>query len=113
MEEKPKKSVKINPSTHATLLAVVGGYLIYIAYQLLTGTDEGAGAMSLPVMIFFIVFFAVAGLAVILYAVRLWKQAQKETETLSDKNVAKENGETADQAEKDVERKSDDAKLDS
>lgn len=108
MEEKPNKSFKINPSTHATLLAVVGGYLIYIAYQLMTGMDESAGAMSLPVAIFFTVFFAVAGLAVIVYAVRLWKQAQKEKETLPD-----ENAELTDSAEKTVEHKSDNAKLDS
>lgn len=67
-------------STHATLLAVIGGYLIYMAYQMVRDTLSGASAMSLTTTIIFAGIMALCGLGVIGYAVYTWRANAKASE---------------------------------
>lgn len=71
-------------STHATLLAVIGGYLVYMAYQMVRDTLSGASSMSLSLTLLLAGLMAVCGLAVIGYGVWMWranvKAARKEQE---------------------------------
>ena len=66
--------------TRSTLLGVVGAYLVYLAYQLFEGRAETDTAMTPAARIAFIVFFALAGAAVMVYAVIVWKKSMKEEE---------------------------------
>ena len=72
--------MKKNARTHATLLALVGGYVLYIAWHLLDNLRSGAEDISPKAAIAAIAFFAVAGIAVLVYAWRVWRHAPKDGE---------------------------------
>lgn len=67
-----------NKNTHAMLLTLVGGYILYIAYHLLENLLAGADDMPQGAAIAAIAVFAVAGIAVLLYAWKCWKEAKAE-----------------------------------
>lgn len=74
-------------STHVTLLAVIGGYLIYLAYEMVRDTLSGASSMPLTMTLVLAGIMAVCGLAVIGYGIRMWRanakaarEEQEETE---------------------------------
>ena len=90
MDEEQEKRPKINPSMHAALLALVGGYMVYIAYQIFN-KGGAADGMSMPLAILFTVFFALAGVSVIAYAVRLWlKDRQEQKQNASATSLSSE-----------------------
>ena len=62
----------------STLFGVVGGYLIYLAYGLFRDRADTDTTMSPGMRALFIALFAVIGLALIVYAVILWKRASDE-----------------------------------
>ena len=67
-----------NKSTHAMLLTLVGGYILYIAYHLLENLLSGADDMPRGAAIAAIAVFAAGGIAVLLYAWKCWKEAKAE-----------------------------------
>lgn len=60
-------------ATHAALLAAVGGYLIYMAYQMVRDTLSGASSMSLTMTVVLGGIMALCGLAVIGYGIWMWR----------------------------------------
>ena len=60
------------------LMGIVGGYLIYLAYQLYETIGDTNTTMTMPVRITFIAFFVLAGIALLVFAFRLWFAADKE-----------------------------------
>lgn len=66
------------PQTHAVLLALVGGYLLYIAYHLLENLQAGVNDMPQAAAIAAIAVFTLAGAAVMLYALHIYRAAKKE-----------------------------------
>lgn len=73
-----------NQNTHALLLALVGGYVLYIAYQLLDGLLSGKGDMPQAAAIAAIAVFALGGAGVLLYALKVWRDAGKKEEEPAD-----------------------------
>ena len=69
---------KYNPGVHATLLALVGGYLLFIAWHLFDSMRTGAAEMSDALYILLTVFFTLAGAGVLFYAYITWRKADKE-----------------------------------
>ena len=69
-----------NAKNRSTLLGVVGAYLIYLAWQLFDGRGETDTTMAPAVRIIFTVFFVLAGAAILIYAVRVWRSSGKEEE---------------------------------
>ena len=67
-----------NKNTHAILLTLVGGYILYIAYLLLEKHLSGTNEMAPALAIAFVAFFALGGAAVLVYAWRCWKEAKEE-----------------------------------
>lgn len=65
-----------NHNTHSALLALVGGYMLYIAYELISRMRSGSDEMSPAAAILFGALFAAAGVAVILYAWKVWKNGK-------------------------------------
>ena len=57
-----------NEKVHATLLALVGGFVLYLAYQLLEKYLAGTKEMPDAVFIIAIVVFAIGGISTICYA---------------------------------------------
>ena len=66
--------------TRSSLLGIVAGYLLYLAYQLFQGRDEPDTAMTPFARYAFIALFVIAGIALIAYAWREWKRSGKEEE---------------------------------
>lgn len=67
-------------STHATLLAVIGGYLIYMAYQMVRDTLSGVSSMPLTTTVILAGLMGLAGLGIIGYALYTWRASAKASE---------------------------------
>ncbi len=67
-----------NSKTRASLMGIVGGYLIYLAWQLYQGRTDPDTTMTPAAMILFISLFVLAGAGLIVYAFRLWKHGMQE-----------------------------------
>lgn len=70
----------MNQSTgRASIFAVVGGYLIYMAYELLKNLiDDIPTTMSRFVQILFIVLFTGIGITLIVFAWKVWKKGKED-----------------------------------
>lgn len=63
----------------ASIFAVVGGYLIYMAYELLKNLiDDIPTTMSRFVQILFIVLFTGIGITLIVFAWKVWKKGKED-----------------------------------
>ena len=70
--------------SRATLLGVVGAYVLYLAYQLFEGRDQTDTTMSPGARYAFIALFVLCGLAVLVYALRVWKKSGEEEKQQED-----------------------------
>lgn len=68
-EKKTKKKHSVNNPTHATIMAVVGGYILYMAYRMLKNFSMGNTQMSLGTTYLMAGLLALGGLAVIGYGI--------------------------------------------
>lgn len=64
---------KNNYQAHATMLAVVGGYMLYIAWHLFENMTSDAPDMAPGIAVALIIAFVLAGGGVLVYA---WKTLQ-------------------------------------
>ena len=64
--------------TRSCLMGIVGGYLIYTAWQLYQGRNDPDTTMTIGIMILFMALFVIAGIALMVYAVLLWKKGMTE-----------------------------------
>ena len=63
----------------ASIFAVVGGYLLYMAYELLQNLiNNVATTMPRFLQILFIVLFAVIGAGLLVYAWRIWRKGRED-----------------------------------
>lgn len=60
--------------TSATLRALVAGYLLYLAWQIVKGVRAGETSMSPAVAYTAAAFFVIAALAFIVYLIRRWRK---------------------------------------
>lgn len=76
-----------NHNTHSILLALVGGYMLYIAWELISRMRSGSDEMAPAAAMTFGILFAAAGIAVIFYAWKVWKDGktrEKQSENPND-----------------------------
>ena len=64
--------------TRSCLMGIVGGYLVYTAWQLFQGRNDPETTMTIGMMILFMALFVVAGVGLMVYAVILWKKGMAE-----------------------------------
>ena len=67
-----------NPNVHSALLAAVGGYLLYLAWQLFDKYRNQAGEMSPAMNIIAIAFLGLGGLGTLYYAWTVYCKGKKE-----------------------------------
>ena len=67
-----------NQSVHATMLLLVGGYVLYLAYQIFDALRLGKDEMPLPLAVAAIVLFVLAGIGVLIYAWKVWQDSRRE-----------------------------------
>lgn len=68
------------------LMGIVGGYLIYIAYELFSNRNDQNTTMTPAARIAFIVFFVLVGIALLVFAFRLWFTANKAEKEKKDED---------------------------
>ena len=59
---------------HSILLALVGGYMLYGAYHLLENMRSGKDDMPQALFAVMIAAFALAGIAILVYAWHVWRR---------------------------------------
>lgn len=64
-------------STRGSIIALVGAYIIYMAFQMLKNTRTGASSMSMRLTVILMAVMIIAGLAVIAYGVFLFWEGWK------------------------------------
>ena len=63
----------------ASIFAVVGGYLIYMAYEMLKNMiDQVPTTMPRIVQILFIILFTGIGIALLFFAWKVWKKGKED-----------------------------------
>lgn len=89
----------MNQSTgRASLLGIVGGYLIYMAYELLKNLiDNVPTTMPRFVQILFIILFAGIGIALLVYAWKVWKKGREDQDKNPVELEEQENSATSEQ----------------
>ena len=70
--------MKITNKNRAVLLAVAGGYILYLAYGLLKNLLAGDQGMPVWVFVAAIVLFTVSGIAILVFAFKLYRSKEKE-----------------------------------
>ena len=100
-EDDRRERSTMNPSTgRASLFAVAGGYVIYLAYELLKNLIDNVPT-TLPrwLQISVIILFAGAGGALLFFAWRIWKKGREDQDenpvdldTQEDSAKSEENG---------------------
>ena len=70
----------MNPNTgRSSLFAVAGGYLIYMAYEILKNMlDNVPTTMPKAVQILVIILFTGAGIALVVFAWKTWKKGRED-----------------------------------
>ena len=68
---------KYNPDNHSVLLAAVGGYLLYIAWQLFDKYRNRAGEMPPALNILAVIVMTLGGLGTLYYAWTVYRQSRK------------------------------------
>lgn len=69
-----------NGKTRSSLLGVVGAYLLYTAWDLWQERGNTDTVMTVSARIVFIALFALAGAALLVYAVYVWKRSEDQKE---------------------------------
>ena len=67
-----------NAQLHSTILAVAGAYVLSIAWDFFSDLRAGKSTMARPLCIALIVFFTLAGAAVIGYAWKVWRDDRRK-----------------------------------
>ncbi len=81
--------MKMENRNRAMLLAVVGTYVIYLAYQMMRDQLDGKSSMAMWLCILAVVFFGIAGITVLILA---WKISRKKDEEEEEQKETPEDG---------------------
>ena len=90
-----------NEKIHSMLLALVGGYVLFLAYEIYGKYKSGAGEMSDALYIGLSIFFVLAGIAVIFYAWKVHQKYKQEEKKKQDETEKPKNALTATDEEDD------------
>ncbi len=84
----------MNGKNRSYILGVAGGYLVYLAYQLFENRSNPEAGMSPALRILFMSLFTVIGIGLMIYAIRIWKAADREEKDRKEEENPEEDGKT-------------------
>lgn len=64
----------------ASLFAVISGYLLYMAWEVLRDTTNGVSSMSVEASVACAAFLALGGLGTLAWTIRLWRRSKEQKE---------------------------------
>ena len=70
----------MNSNARSGLMALAGGYLLYLAWEMVQGMKTGESTMAPGLTIAFCALFVLGGIAVIVYAYLIWKKSRSGEE---------------------------------
>ena len=73
----------------ASLFAVISGYLLYMAWEVLRDTANGVSSMSVEASVACAAFLALGGLGTLAWTIRLWRRAKERKESEETEEAAK------------------------
>ena len=73
-----------NDKIHAMFMGLGGGYLLYLAYQLLDKFRTGTGEMPDAVFILAITVFAAGGIGILIFALMLYRKSDRDNDQEKD-----------------------------
>ena len=65
----------------ASLFAVISGYLLYMAWEVLRDTTNGVSSMSVEASVACAAFLALGGLGTLAWTIRLWRRSKEQKES--------------------------------
>lgn len=71
------------------LYAAAAVYLLYLAYGLFKGRNDPESTMAPALVILFIVLFALAGGALLVYSILAWNRARAEEKSEEERDMLK------------------------
>lgn len=77
LKELLNQTLPRNNSAQATMMAVIGGYLVYLAYEMVRDTISGVSSMSMTTTVILAGIMALCGLIVLAYGIRSWRKAEQ------------------------------------
>ncbi len=78
--------MKIQNRNRAMLLALVGGYVIYLAYEMVRDELAGVSSMAMWLCILLAVLMSAAGIAVLILAWKVYRTKEPEEEEKAPEN---------------------------
>ena len=82
--------MKIQNRNRAMLLALVGGYVIYLAYEMMRDELAGKSSMAMWLCILLVILMGAAGIAVLILAWKVYRTKEpEEDEKAEDPNAIK------------------------
>lgn len=81
-EDRRRNPMPPGNGTRSMLLGLVGGYMLYLAYQVLRDTMNGTSSMSVAATVLSVTFLSVSGIGIMAYALHLWKRQKKEQQAV-------------------------------
>lgn len=82
--------MKKNNQTHAVLLVLVAGYMLYIAYHLFDNLRSGVADMPQAAAIAAIALFGLAGVGILGFAWHIWRTRPTEDDVQDNDTDAKQ-----------------------
>ena len=89
LKELLSKPLPRDDKNRASLFAVISGYLLYMAWEVLRDTANGVSSMSVEASVACAAFLALGGLGTLAWTIRLWRRAKERKESEETEEAAK------------------------
>lgn len=81
LKELLSKPLPRDDKNRASLFAVISGYLLYMAWEVLRDTANGVSSMSVEASVACAAFLALGGLGTLAWTIRLWRRSKEQKES--------------------------------
>lgn len=89
LKELMSKPLPKDDKNRSSLFAVISGYLLYMAWEVLRDTANGVSSMSVEASVACAAFLALGGLGTLAWTIRLWRRAKDRKESEETEEAAK------------------------
>ena len=81
LKELLNRPLPADDKSRASLFAVISGYLLYMAWEVLRDTTNGVSSMSVEASVACAAFLALGGLGTLAWTIRLWRRSKEQKES--------------------------------
>ena len=81
LKELLNRPLPADDKNRASLFAVISGYLLYMAWEVLRDATNGVSSMSVEASVSCAAFLALGGLGTLAWTIRLWRRSKEQKES--------------------------------